>query len=85
MQHKTLAILICFLSIGITAFSQAPYSGSFIARLGTDTVIVETYTMINNYLYGKAFIRVPEDYVGVFDVHFYPDGSIRTFNIEAMN
>ncbi|GAB3337802.1 hypothetical protein GCM10027299_49330 [Larkinella ripae] len=53
--------------------------------MGVDTVLVETYTMINNHLYGKAFIRVPEDYIGEFSVHFYPDGSIREFNINAMN
>ena len=52
---------------------------------GGDTVLVETYTMINNHLYGKAFIRVPEDYIGEFSIHFYPDGSIREFNINAMN
>jgi hypothetical protein len=53
--------------------------------MGVDTVLVETYTMINNHLYGKAFIRVPEDYIGEFSIHFYPDGSIREFNINAMD
>jgi hypothetical protein len=67
------------------AHSQVPYTASFVAKLGTDTVVVETYNVVNNHLYGKAFIRYPEDYIGVFDVHFYPDGSIRTFNIVAMN
>ncbi|GAB3999657.1 hypothetical protein GCM10028807_50510 [Spirosoma daeguense] len=53
--------------------------------MGTDTVLVETYTMVNNHLYGKAFVRVPEDYIGEFSIHFHPDGSIREFNVNAMN
>lgn len=65
--------------------TNQPYTGSFIGRMGVDTVLVETYTMINNHLYGKAFIRVPEDYIGEFSIHFYPDGSIREFNIAAMD
>ncbi len=62
-----------------------PYTASFIGRMGEDTVLVETYTMINNHIYGKAFIRVPEDYIGEFSIHFYPDGTIREFNINAMD
>ncbi|GAA4415938.1 hypothetical protein GCM10023187_46900 [Nibrella viscosa] len=53
--------------------------------MGVDTVLVETYTMIHNHLYGKAFVRVPEDYIAQFSVHFYPDGSIREFNVAAMD
>lgn len=82
----------CFFSIGASFFlidsygqSSKPYTASFIGRMGVDTVLVETYTMINNHLYGKAFIRVPEDYIGEFSIHFYPDGTIREFNINAMN
>ncbi len=62
-----------------------PYTASFVGRMGVDTVLVETYTMINNHLYGKAFVRVPEDYIGEFSIHFYPDGSIREFNVSAMD
>jgi hypothetical protein len=85
MRNRSITVVIGFLSIFLKVFSQTPYTGSFIARLGTDTVLIETYNLVNNHLYGKAYIRVPEDYVGVFDVHFYPGGSIRTFNIEAMH
>lgn len=73
--------------ISLSSFTQdsRPFTSSFIARMGTDTVIVETYTMVNNHLYGKAFVRVPEDYLSVFSIHFYPDGSIREFNVHAMD
>ena len=82
----------CFLLIVVSYFlkdslgqSTQPYTASFIGRMGVDTVLVETYTMVNNHLYGKAFVRVPEDYIGEFSIHFYPDGTIREFNINAMN
>ena len=65
--------------------NQQPYTASFVARMGVDTVLIETYTMINNHLYGKAFVRIPEDYIGEFSIHFYPNGSIREFNINAMD
>lgn len=65
--------------------SGQPYTASFVGRMGVDTVLIETYSMINNHLYGKAFTRVPEDYIGEFSIHFYPDGSIREFNINAMD
>jgi hypothetical protein len=85
MQIKRVIIVailaICFSNVQ----SQRPYTASFVATLGIDTVMVETYSMVNNYIYGKAFIRYPEDYIGVFSLHFYPDGSIRTFDIEAMH
>jgi hypothetical protein len=85
MKKELFAFILLAIIFKQPVQSQVPYTASFVASLGTDTVIVETYNMVNNHLYGKAFIRYPEDYIGVFDVHFYPDGSIRTFNIEAMN
>ncbi len=82
----TLFLLFSFLLVTFSnGFAQSPYTATFVARLGLDTVVVETYSMVNNHLYGKAFIRVPEDYIGVFNLHFYPDGTIRSFNMAAMD
>jgi hypothetical protein len=86
MRQLSASLTLVMLAV-LKGFSQQsePYTASFIGRLGTDTVLVETYTMINNHLYGKAFTRVPEDYIGEFSIHFYPDGSIREFNVNAMD
>jgi len=65
-------------------FGQHSFNASFVATLGTDTVIVETYNMLPNHLYGKAFLRYPEDKVGVFDFRFYPDGSIQHYSMSFM-
>ncbi|AHM60905.1 hypothetical protein D770_13255 [Flammeovirgaceae bacterium 311] len=86
-RFTSIVALLSITFCGFKAYGQSsqPYTASFIGRMGTDTVLVETYTMVNNHLYGKAFIRVPEDYIGEFSVHFYPDGSIREFNVAAMD
>jgi Protein of unknown function (DUF2911) len=88
MTNSTkIIVALVSIFIGVKSFGQTtqPYTASFIGRMGVDTVLVETYTMINNHLYGKAFIRVPEDYIGEFSIHFYPDGSIREFDVSAMD
>lgn len=72
------------LIFAVNSYGQRPYTASFVAKLGRDTVIVETYGMVANHLYGKAFLRYPEDQIGVFDFHFYPDGSIRHYSISMM-
>jgi hypothetical protein len=87
-MNRTFVIIILLSAFALqhlAAQGTEPYTGTFIARMGSDTVSVETYTIINNHLYGKAFIRVPEDYIGHFSIHFYPDGTIREFNVEAMD
>jgi hypothetical protein len=76
--------LFLLLSSTIKLYGQQPITASFVAKLGTDTVIVETYNMLANHLYGKAFLRYPEDRIGVFDFHFFPDGSIQHYSISYM-
>ena len=61
-----------------------PYTASFVGKLGPDTVFVETYSVINDHLYGKVLFRMFENHIGVFNVHFYPNGTIREFNMMAM-
>jgi hypothetical protein len=75
-------VLLC---VCTQAVSQTTYSGSFVATLGVDTVIVETYNIAHNHLYGKAFLRYPEDQIGVFNFHFYPEGNIKHYSIAFMD
>lgn len=82
---KTHLQLILLIFATMKLFGQQSYTASFVAKLGTDTVIVETYNMLPNHLYGKAFLRYPEDQIGVFDFHFYPDGSIKHYSMSYMN
>lgn len=81
----TLAIFLKTFAFSSFCQSVPPYTASFVGRMGTDTVLIETYTINNNHLYGRAFTRVPEDYIADFTIHFYTDGSMREFNINAMN
>jgi hypothetical protein len=82
MKLKPQFIFMVFCTIKM--FGQQPYTASFVAKLGADTVIVETYNMVPNHLYGKAFHRYPKDEIGVFDFHFYPDGSIKHYSMSFM-
>lgn len=84
VEAVTFCSLASLVNLG-HAQSVRPQVASFISRMGVDTVSIETYTVLNNHLYGKAFIRVPEDYIGEFSIHFNHDGSIREFNVTAMN
>ncbi len=77
--------LLILNTITFTVSAQQKTTASFVAKLGNDTVIVETYNMLPNHLFGKAFLRYPVDQVGVFDFHFYPDGSIKHYSISYMN
>lgn len=52
--------------------------------MGTDTVIVETYHLVGNHLYGKAFLKYPEDCIGEFHFRFKDDGSIANYSISYM-
>ena len=81
---KILVQYIIFMSSTLILVGQQSYSASFVATLGTDTVIVETYNMVPNHLYGKAFLRYPVDRIGVFNFHFHPDGSIQYYSMSYM-
>ena len=81
---KIIAQLIIVFFCTTKIFGQNLSTASFVAKLGADTVIVETYNMLPNHLYGKAFLRYPEDKIGVFDFHFYPDGSIKHYSMSFM-
>ncbi len=81
MRIQLIMFLVC---VSIKLFGQQSYTASFVAKLGTDTVIVETYNMLPNHLYGRAFLRYPEDKIGIYDFHFYPDGSIKHYSMSFM-
>jgi len=85
LKMKISAQIILLMFSTIKLHGQQPTSASFVATLGTDTVIVETYNMYANHLFGKAFLRYPEDEIAVFDFHFFPDGSIRHYSVSIMN
>lgn len=83
MKYAFYTLLLC-ISYPLAAQHHS-HNGSFVAKLGNDTVIVETYNLVDNHLFGKAFLRYPEDQVGIFNYHFYPDGSIRYYSMAFMN
>jgi hypothetical protein len=81
---KIIAQLIFLVACTTNVLAQKPHTASFVAKLGVDTVIVETYNMLPNHLFGKSFLRYPEDRIGTFNFHFYPDGSIKHYSMSFM-
>ncbi|GAA4454091.1 hypothetical protein GCM10023189_20110 [Nibrella saemangeumensis] len=41
--------------------------------------------MVNNHLYGKVLFRLFDTHIGVFSIHFHPDGTIREYSMTAMD
>ncbi len=87
MNARPLFVLAIFFFCVKAANAQSPASttSSLVVRLGGDTVVVETYTIVNNHLYGKAFIRFYENHVRYYDVVFNSDGSIKNYYLAAMD
>ncbi|GAB3959320.1 hypothetical protein GCM10028805_55210 [Spirosoma harenae] len=76
---------VMLFTVSISFGQVKPYTASFVGKMGPDTVFVETYSVINNHLYGKVLFRMFENHIGVFNIHFHPNGSIREFNMMAMD
>jgi hypothetical protein len=81
-----LAAAIFLTSIGVNACTppatqtasgvavNAPETGAFIARLGTDTVAVERYTRTADRIEGDIVLRTPTTRIGHYVVMLGPDG-----------
>ena len=83
---KPIGILLSVLFASNYSLGQVkPYTASFIGKLGPDTVFVETYSVVNNHLYGKVLFRMFENHIGEFNAHFNPNGTIREFTMAAMD
>jgi hypothetical protein len=53
-----------------------PPTATLVARLGTDTITVEQYTIARGRLRGRSMIRSPRTLIREFDYYLRPDGSI---------
>lgn len=88
MNYHLITIrILCatLLTVNYSLGQVKPYTASFVGTMGPDTVFVETYSVINNHLYGKVLFRMFETHIGVFNIHFYPNGTIREFTMMAMD
>ncbi len=60
-------------------------SGSFITRLGNDTVAMEQYARTATQLRGEYVIRTPRSLHRIYTFDLNPDGSIRRFQLVTHN
>ena len=82
---KGIALLLSVISINLCLGQLQPVTSSLVIKLGADTIVVDTYTINNNRLYGKAFIRLFENHIRVYDVTLNPTGSISGYHVSAMD
>jgi hypothetical protein len=60
-------------------------TGSFVVRLGTDTLSLEQYTRTASQLRGEFVIRAPRSLHRVYTADLNPDGSIRRVELVTHN
>ncbi len=83
MKHSTKTLIVLFILWTIlgTAQTSKPYTASYIMEWGNkDTIAIETFTLYENQIYGKAVHGFPENYVRHFDIAYDKTGSIQELN-----
>lgn len=69
----------------LTVPLTAQQGGSFVVRLGTDTLAVEQYTRTATQLRGEQVIRSPRTMHRIYTVTYRPDGSVERFELLTHN
>jgi hypothetical protein len=69
----------------ITAPVAAQQTGSFVVRLGTDTLAVEQYTRTATQLRGEQVLRSPRSLHRIYTVHYRADGSVERYEMVTHN
>jgi hypothetical protein len=80
---ETAAFAAFFICACAPAVRITPPSATLIARLGTDTITVEQYTLTRGRLRGRSVIRSPRTLLREFDYYLRPDGSIARAEVVA--
>ena len=52
------------------------YSSSYVIEWANDTIAIETFTLIDNHMFGKVIHGFPENHIRHFDIEFAENGSI---------
>lgn len=82
---KLLTLMALFLIGRSNAQSPTPYSATYFAVLGPDTVAIETFNAVGNHIVGKAIHMFPEIHVKEYTIELHEDGSIREVAISYLN
>lgn len=80
MFHRLL-LPLSIACVAMPAAAQAPQTGAFVARLGSDTIAVERYMRTDTAITGVNVIRSPSTMVRRYTLTLAPDGTARRFHI----
>ncbi|HKI44374.1 MAG TPA: DUF2911 domain-containing protein [Balneolales bacterium] len=80
-QPIFLLIAVIFFTL-LESCSTSPNSHTYIERLGTDTISVETFSRSNNSYEGKLLIRMPATQIATFKTKLNQTGLVSIMNIE---
>lgn len=78
-------VLIAGALAALVAPLAAQDAGSFVVRLGTDTLAVEQYTRTATQLRGEQVIRSPRSLHRIYTVTYRADGSVERFELVTHN
>ena len=76
-------LLLALLALPAVSRAQAPDHGTFITRLGNDTVAVESFTRTAGRLVGDRVIRTPRIALLHYEATLGPDGTVTKFETSS--
>lgn len=81
MRILFLCIVAATALVVLEASAQSSSSGSFLARLGKDTVAVEQYALNAHELSGSSIARNPQTTIRQYSAAFGPNGTFERFHV----
>jgi hypothetical protein len=81
MRILILCVVAASALLVLEASAQSNSSGSFLTRLGKDTVAVERYTMSAHELSGTSIARNPQTTIRNYSATFDPNGKLERFHV----
>ena len=88
MRQKNLLHYFALAFIGIVLIDGSIFAqkvnrktGTFIAEWAKDTASIETYTILENHLFGRAIHLFPEPHLQQFSYQFEEDGGMERYDI----
>ena len=81
MKRFLLFLLAVAATSWVAANAQSKETGSFLAKLGRDTIAVEQYSMDARELQGTSIARSPHTTVRTYRATFGPNGALERFHV----
>jgi len=81
LYWKLIIILLLVTNL-VSAQKAKKYSANFIAEWAKDTASIETFTIVEKHMFGRALHLYPEPHLRQFDFLYDDNGSIKNMDIQ---